>query len=56
MKEQLQDLEEQANKSIAEKRAECERLQGDLASWNALIGQTKELCDLRESIEEQISH
>lgn len=56
MKEQLQDLEEQANKSIAEKRAECERLQADLASWNALIGQTKELCDLRESIEKQISH
>ena len=56
MKEQLQNLEEQANKSIAEKRAECERLQDDLASWNALVGQTKELCDLRESIEKQISH
>lgn len=55
MKEQLQDLEEQANKNIAEKRAECECLQADLASWNALIGQTKKLCDLREAIEKLIS-
>lgn len=55
MKEQLQDLEEQANKSIAEKRAEYERLKADQVSWNALIEQTKELCSLRESIEEQIS-
>ena len=55
MKEQLQDLEEQANKSIAEKRAEYERLKADQASWNALIEQTKELCSLRESIEKEIS-
>lgn len=56
MKEQLQTLEEQANKSLTEKRAECERLQADLASWNDLIGKTKELCELRENIEKQILH
>ena len=55
MNEQLRDLEEQAQKSLAEKRAECERFKADLESLNALIGQTKELCNLRESIEKQIS-
>lgn len=56
MREQLQNLEEQANKSIAEKRAEYEHFQADLAAWNALVEQTRKLCDLRESIEKQISH
>lgn len=55
MEEQLQALEEQAQKSLTEKRAECEHLKTDLASWNALVEQTKKLCELRESIERQIS-
>lgn len=55
MEEQLQALEEQAQKSLTEKRTECEHLKTDLASWNALVEQTKKLCELRESIERQIS-
>ena len=56
MREQLQDLEELANKNITEKRAAREQFQADLVSWNALVEKTKEFCNLRESIEKQISH
>lgn len=51
MKEQLQDLEQQASKDIAEKRAECELFKTDLTTWDDFAAKAKEYGILKETIE-----
>lgn len=55
MQNQLLALENQAKKSIEEKKRECETLKVELAKWNEFVPSLKEMCELRENIENALN-
>ena len=55
MNKQLEDLQQQAQKTIEEKKHEVEALSANLKKWNALIPKTKELADMLIQIEKVLT-
>lgn len=55
MVKQLEDLQQQAQKTLEEKKHEVEVLCANLKKWNALIPKTKELADLFVQIEKVLT-
>ena len=51
MQNQLIVFENQAKLDVEEKKRECELLKVELAKWNDLIPSLKQMCELRENIE-----
>lgn len=51
MQNQLIVFENQAKLGVEEKKRECELLKVELAKWNDLIPSLKQMCELRENIE-----
>ena len=51
MQNQLIVFENQAKLGVEEKKRECELLKVELAKWNDLIPSLKQMCELREKIE-----
>ena len=50
MQNQLAIFENQARRSVEEKKKECETLKVELAKWNELVPSLKQMCELRENI------
>lgn len=55
MRKQLTDMEQQAMKSIEEKKQEVQNLTNLMNSWQSLVPQTKELTELYSQIEQSLT-
>ena len=55
MQNQLAIFENQARRSVEEKKKECETLKVELAKWNELVPSLKQMCELRENIEKALN-